>query len=134
MKRFLILLLCIGMVQSAFSRNTDERMVDSLKMVIPNMAGEAKVNALNALSYALIQTNDYLEAKKYATEAFELSQQLTYPIGLADAHDNQGLVFQSKYDYTNAMKQFVEALKLRNQQGDQKGIATSKNNIGKVFF
>ncbi|MEM9921543.1 MAG: response regulator, partial [Bacteroidota bacterium] len=56
------------------------------------------------------------------------------PIGLADAHDNQGLVFQSKYDYTNAMKQFVEALKLRNQQGDQKGIATSKNNIGKVFF
>ncbi|MEO1624142.1 MAG: response regulator [Bacteroidota bacterium] len=134
MKRFLLLLLCVGTVFTVYGNNTYERMADSLRTVVPGKSGEARVDVLNDLAYALVQTSAYSEAEKFAYEAFDLAERLSYDMGLANAQDNIGLVFQSKYDYTNAMKQFVGALKMRNKISDQKGIAASKNNIGKIFF
>ena len=75
-----------------------------------------------------------MEAITFANDAFDLARQINFPIGQAEALNNQGLILQSKYDYTNAMQRFVASLKISNQADDQKGIATATNNIGKIYY
>ena len=108
--------------------------VDSLKQVLSSQSGTDKVNTLNAIAFQLMQLDNLREADGFAAEARELAASIDYTDGIADGIDNEGYVYQTKFDYTNAMKSFVEALKLRNKTNNTKGIATSKNNIGKVFF
>ncbi|MEL6864703.1 MAG: tetratricopeptide repeat protein, partial [Bacteroidota bacterium] len=107
---------------------------DSLRQVINTQTGEEKVNSMNQLVRVFIEADNLGEAEQMSLKAMEQCERVGYQLGLANAYDNMGLVFQAKFDYTNAMKQFVEALKIRNKVNDQKGIAASKNNIGKVFY
>ncbi len=108
--------------------------LDSLMQMLDKQSGEDRVHTLNRIALQLIQNDRLVEANESAREAYELAKSINLTGGQADATDNEGFVYQAKFDYTNAMKRFVDALKLRNQVNDQKGIATSKNNIGKVFF
>lgn len=133
MKRTILLLSLLTL----FMGNTlqaNPQYVDSLKQVVDSQTGEQKVNTLNEIAFELIKADNLTEAQHLVGEASELATQLNYNDGVANSHDNQGFIYQSKFDYTNAMKQFVNALKLRNDTKNIKGIATSKNNIGKVFF
>jgi len=112
----------------------ETNVADKMRAEIENRTGEAKVNSLNRLSTKMLEMKMPKDATKFAQEALDMSKQMNFSQGIADAHDQLGFVYQSKYDYTNAMEEFVAARKIRDDLNNTKGIATSKNNIGKVFL
>jgi len=108
--------------------------VAGMRAAIEDRTGEAKINSLNRLSDEVLDMKMPKEATKFAQEALDLSVQMNFQEGIANAHDQLGFVYESKYDYENAMEEFVSAQKIRDTSMDKKGIATSKNNIGKAFL
>ena len=108
--------------------------IAKMRAAVETQTGEAKVNSLNTLSNKVLEMKQPRQATKFAQEAFDLATQINFQEGIANANDQLGFVYQSKYDYENAMEKFVAAQKIRDASMDKKGIATSKNNIGKAFL
>ncbi|NOS91674.1 MAG: tetratricopeptide repeat protein [Cyclobacteriaceae bacterium] len=83
-----------------FAQNTT---VDSLNERVQSLTGKEQVDALNALSfnYLIIDL-----AKSYALiqKTKELSQQLNYPLGTAQAEIYEGLYFNLKSDKKKALQ------------------------------
>ncbi|MFK8103905.1 MAG: tetratricopeptide repeat protein [Saprospiraceae bacterium] len=131
MKKISIILLVFSLSGSLWA---NQQLIDSLRTVVLTQSKEEKLTTLNRLSRALLEINNLKEAASYQAEALNMAQATNNPLALAEAYDNEGLIFQAKYDYENAMMRFVDALKIRNEQDNQAGIASSKNNIGKIFF
>jgi len=112
----------------------DQVKIDQLIKKLDSVQGVAKIDALHQISMLCLEDKKTVEASKYALEAIELARTINDKKLEAKSLDNQGLIYQSKYDFTNAMKSFVDGLKIRNDLNDEKGIASSKNNIGKLFY
>ena len=119
---------------SGYAQEDASSKVATMRASIENQTGEEKVNSLNRLSNDVLEMKMPREATKFAQEALDFSNQINFQEGIANAHDQLGFVYQSKYDYENAMEEFVAAQKIRDISMDKKGIATAKNNIGKAFL
>ena len=134
MKKILTFLCLLTISYSYSFSYAQTEAIDQLKKQVNAQQGRNKLKTLNKLSSLLVAEDQSLQAKRYVTEAIDLSRSLSEADEEAKALDNLGLIYQAKLDYTNAMKNFLAAMNIRNNIKDENGIASSKNNIGRLFY
>ncbi|MEO8086648.1 MAG: tetratricopeptide repeat protein, partial [Bacteroidota bacterium] len=139
-KLFLISLF----IQYSFETSAQNKTIDSLQTILITAKEDAnKVNTLNALSEQLWLKGDYNIAKKYAEDAFSLTEKnlttsggnekSTYLNGKANAYNNIAIINRFLGNYPEALNNHFAALKIREEIGDKKGIARSYLGIGSIY-
>lgn len=108
--------------------------IDSVnnKLTMP-MADTAKVNLLNKIAYDLVFI-DHDKILEYAYLALELSEEINYSEGIANAFNNMGIYYREKGIYNEAIDYFFNALKIMEKENNDKGIARSNNLIGILYY
>ena len=101
---------------------------------LESQTGSERVTTLNAISKEYIKAKNVKSALRHVEESMALAKAIDFKAGYADALDNKGKIFETRFDYTNAMAHYVAALKIQQTSNNQVGISRSKNNIGKLFF
>ena len=98
----------------------NQRIIDSLEhsLGIEN-SDTVKVEILNCLSVEF-RKGEYDKAFNHAKEARELAEATNFNKGLADAINNQGIIYYHKGNYSEALAHYEKALKIRNQINDEK--------------
>lgn len=130
LRKTLFLVLIISSL-SLFAKNGEP---NGLLKSLEAQVGEERVVTLNAISKEYIKTKNVKSALRHVEESIMLAKAIDFKSGYANALDNKGKIFETRFDYTNAMAHYVEALKIQQETSNEVGIANSKNNIGKLFF
>jgi len=108
--------------------------LDSLKEVVKaNLEDTNQVNALNAISQAMLISDEFPSSLQYAKEARSLAQKLGFKKGMALAYKTIGTVNYRQGHYPEALGNYFSSLKLMEELGDKKGMANCYNNIGSVY-
>ena len=129
-RKSLILLLIVSSLTS-FAKNGEP---NGLLKTLESQTGPERVTTLNAISKEYIKAKNVKSALRHVEESMALAKAIDFKAGYADALDNKGKIFETRFDYTNAMAHYVAALKIQQTSNNQVGISRSKNNIGKLFF
>ncbi|MFK8104153.1 MAG: adenylate/guanylate cyclase domain-containing protein [Saprospiraceae bacterium] len=128
------ILVCLAFygtnLTSLAAQNT--QLIDSLRSQLSNAVKDtSEVIILNDLAWEL-KVAAPEEALKLLQNAVQLSNQLNYPKGEAQAYNNQGVVEAIRGNFELATEHYQKALVLRQQLNDQKGVASLYNNIGNL--
>ena len=115
-----------------FGQNAE---IDSLKNVAINLHDDTnKVKILNEISWQLIYTSKYDEARDYANKTLVLSNKLNYLLGQVKAIVRLGLADEEQGKYPSALDHYFEALHLSNDHDFTKGKNMALNNIGNTYY
>jgi hypothetical protein len=90
---------------------TDQKIVDSLFILLSKAEGTAKVDVLNQLALNLAPRS-YDSSYQYASEALNLSEKLEYQKGKGIAIFNIGNSYYFTADYKNTMLNYLKALRI----------------------
>lgn len=132
MRKLFALLACGLLAISIFGQNLS---IQTFQKAVENAANPAeKIAASIRLSEQFRLAGQFAQATETAENAQLLAQKIGNSALLANSFDEQGHIFQAKFDYENAMRSFVEAMKLRDETADPISYSNSKNAIGCVFF
>jgi signal transduction histidine kinase len=113
-----------------YAQNTT---IDSLTRVLAALPEDTnRVNSLVRLSRELWLVDTDLSVR-YAKQAIQLSQQLGYIKGEANANNSAGAAYRNRGDVEQALTYHRRALALREHLGDRNGIQSSLNNIGVAY-
>ncbi len=111
------------------------REIDSLKNVVINLPEDTnKVKVINEISWNLLYTSKYDEARDYANKALILSNKLNYLLGQVKAIVRLGLADEEQGKYPSALDHYFEALHLSNDHNFTKGKNMALNNIGNTYY
>lgn len=132
-KIVLIFLLPFFIVHIAYSGAAQQNSIDSLLNVLKTSIDTTKVNSLNELSWQYINVGKYEMALKYAEQALEHGQSLSFFKGVAFSYNTIGVAYWYQSNYEKAVENYFKSLKIRVDIGDKKGIASSYGNIGIVL-
>ncbi len=91
-----------------------------------------KVNTLNKLSRQLNNTGEHEKSLKYATEAINISQKLSFKKGEANGYKNIGNIYINQSNYPKALEYYLQSLKAFEDIGDKQGIGKCYGNLGNV--
>lgn len=108
------------------------RLVDSLKQALKGNTDSIEVNILNRISYEL-SGDDNAGALKHARQALEISKNINYKKGVANANYNLGLTENFQGNYAQALELLKKALGDYTQLNDKEGIANASNSIGVIY-
>lgn len=108
------------------------RLVDSLKAELARQSDTTRVNVLITLATTIVPSAP-AEAKHYAEEAQELSEQLRWQTGIARALRVQGYANYIMADFVNALGRLHEAAKAAEGLNDVKLTGTILNNSALVY-
>jgi signal transduction histidine kinase/DNA-binding response OmpR family regulator len=92
-----------------------------------------KVTLYKEISKAFYFSNKFDSAVTYARKGLELSQKISYEIGIAENANSLGIFYKNKATYDSAIKYFFRSLEIKTKLNDQKGIASTSNNIGGIY-
>ena len=135
MKKYLIPILSCIFVLSPFVCFAQQNKIDSLqKNLRTTKEDTSKVNTLNILVKLLWQTGNYDTAKKYADDAFSISDKINFKKGKAASLSNIGLVYWKQGKYPEALKYYFSALKIAEETGDKRKTAAIYTNIGNIYI
>ena len=119
----------------AFSIFGQTQQIDALQKALSNSSDFGEKSSIAAqLSEQFRTSGNLASAADFAEKSLDLAKKSGKNSQIANALDEQGRVFQQKFDYENAMRAFVDAMKLRDEATDPAGFSKSKNLIGRVFF
>lgn len=120
---FLSFLIC-------FSQTNE---IDSLAIQLAYQKQDtAKVNTSIELIKALFDHKDYKKALLYIDQTENLSKQLQFTKGVANANYYRALIYSQKNDYFNAIDHFSKAKSYFQELNDALGVAKVNNNIGLI--
>jgi len=120
---FLSLVWTVGNTQS---------LADSLTQVLESTTVDTqRVHLLNDLGWEY-KYDDAEKARNYLQQSIQLSQQIKFEKGTAQAFNNLGVVAAIQGDIDLAMTNYEEALAIRRQLKDLKGVASLYNNLGNL--
>lgn len=128
----IICIACVFLQASSFAQ-----LRHKLDSLLPRLQGAAADTSLATLyneisyEYTRIQPDS---SKIFAGLAMELSRRLHYKRGLGDAHNNTGINFYIRGDYTQAEKQFQVSKKIAEELGDRSSIVNRQNNLGIIYY
>ncbi len=112
---------------------TGKALVDSLLLVIPQMANDtSKAGALIKLSKALY-TTDPASGITYGQQALQLAENKKWIKGQAGADIALGVNYEQRSDVTKALASYFAGLKLYEQLKDKKGIASAFWGLGNIY-
>jgi len=128
MKKALALLLLIPFQLSAVNISP----ADSLQLLLKKSVRDT--NRVNILVQLSSLATDYKSTLEYAQLALELSEELNYIKGIADACNYIGFVKQNEGDLEGAFEYYNKSLEIFRDFNNQREIGYSYNNIGLVEF
>lgn len=116
---------------SSFSQ--DYSKIDSLKSVLKNVSGKEKVEVLNELSKAYFGVSPE-KILEFANQALELSEEMDYNKGKAQALNRIGTGYYYQSNYDKAIEYYLKSLEIYKNIGGKYEIAVSINNIGNNYY
>jgi len=112
-------------------KTIDQKIAD-LEKKLPTVTGKEKVDTLNKLADNYINKSAD-QCIQYAAEALNLSQQLRYPRGQANAYNNIAIGSTILGNPGKGREYFEKALEIFEKSGDKKGVAKATNNLGSFY-
>lgn len=125
---FLLLCLCAPLKTTAQSHAPEQ-----LASFLYGATDSARVQLLNALALKYSQKGNYKMADSLAQAALELSEKLSYKVGMAQSLDNLGAITFVRGRYRSAIAYYNKALSLKHELGDQRGIAHTLASMAAVY-
>ena len=95
-----------------------------------NMPGD--IGVYTNLGSLFLQTNDLKRAENYITRVLRLATNLNYPLTIADAWMNLGVVYNNEERYKDALAAYNKAMKIYEKLNIQPRIAALMNNIASL--
>lgn len=117
--RFVSQFLFLFLLLSFFVSSGQNNNIATLQKQLENKTGKAKVDLLNTLVDKL-STTDFDQAKDYAEQAYELSEELEYYNGMARSALYLGIYERDKRSYKQATKWAEKAVEAARLAKDQK--------------
>lgn len=108
--------------------------IDSLLQKLNQITlNETRVDILNdiAESYLYVDPDRIFN---FASEALNLSQEIAYSKGIAEAYNNLGIYYRVKGIYGKSINYTFKSLDIMEELNDQQGIARCYNLIGIIYF
>jgi tetratricopeptide (TPR) repeat protein len=128
---FFILFFCY-FIFSGFSQS---RVLDSLLRVslqLGNDTSQAFIQNKIAWNYFLL--DNYKSTLEYAAKSLNLSRELSYKPGEAEALNIMGVVYCSTGNYSKALEHFLGSLKINEQLSNKRNVSRNLMNIGIVHM
>ncbi len=125
-----LLIPCSVLLES----NAQISVIDSLENLLQQhiQKDTIRINLLNETAYKLYPINTD-KTLKYAEEAGELADKLSFAKGKAESLRLIGIYYSLKSDYPKALEYFQKSLKIYKESDDKKGISRSYNSLGIVY-
>lgn len=127
---FLIVWMMVG--TSIWAQPKNQRMLDSMEKLLPVQKDSVLVRTLNELTWQYRMV-DREKAIAYGNRAIAMGQQVNYPVGIAQAYNDLGIIFFDKENYDTAIALYGKAMEIRKKMGDNLGIARLYNKIGIIY-
>ncbi|TAD98129.1 MAG: tetratricopeptide repeat protein [Bacteroidetes bacterium] len=107
--------------------------LDSLKSVWKNVQPDStKVDMLNNITLKMIfESID--STLLYANLAYQLTQKINYPKGLARHYAMLGILYRTEGDYIQAVSYTIKGLEIYEKLAYLRGIASSYVNLGLIY-
>ncbi len=104
---------------------------DSLKSILPQLPDSQKVFVMCdiAFNYRLQNTDSALH---YSSAALRLAEIIDHPAAIAQALNDQGIVYSDQNRYTEALHNYNRALTIRQQLNDSIGTGALHSKIGVI--
>lgn len=108
--------------------------LDSLAVRLERLPfGEARVDMLNHIVTQMRERNIY-EIIRYATEAKDMAEKLSYRKGLGTALENLGWIYYRRGIYADAFEMSQDALRISELEGDSLSMARCLNNVAAINY
>ena len=131
MYKYLKITVCFLLITSlAFSQSTK---IDSLINITKKGSITEKIDALNKLCGQLMYDKPE-EAKVYALESIRKADSFHYKLGLGDAYNMIGVVYDISGKYDSSIYYYEKASVIFNQLNNLKGRGSSANNLGLIYW
>ena len=127
--RFLILVLSLVFCLNILHAQTQR---DSLHHLIDSSLGSKRVDIYNQLAKLSLGEKD--SVLYYFKKAQQLSKEISYPKGHADAYFHNGIMNQIIGNYLESNKLFHQALDIYTKIEDASSISKCLNNIGRNYL
>lgn len=131
MKRISLLLIAAMWLFTAAAQTTNP-IIDSLEKLTTIQRDSALAKTYNELTwqYRLINQDKAIE---YGNKAIVLAQKINYPVSVAQAYNDLGIIYYDKENYDTAIYLYQMAMPIRRKLNDELGIAKLYNKIGIVY-
>lgn len=135
MKKISLLLALFIVHYSLFIVQAQNPEIDSLENLLQKHQEKdtIRVNLLNEIAYKLYSIN-INRTLKYAEEAGELADKLSFTKGKAESLKNIGIIYKSQGNYSKGLEYYQKALKINEEIRNKSGISRCLNNIGVIFY
>ncbi len=129
MKHSGLILIFVVFVLTGLKAN---QLTDSLELLLQTTHDTNKVILLSDLcwEYRFVSAEKALD---YGNQALELSKELNYQKGIAQALNDMGIVYIDQGKYSSAIEFFNESMLIRSNLNDSAGIASLYNKMGIVY-
>jgi signal transduction histidine kinase len=130
-RSFLLLLVALSIVSTAFSQNLDA--VDKLRKQLPTADQKKTFEILSSIGfeyrYSYPDSTIY-----YCNRAYELGKSIGLKSELSKPLSFIGLAYANKGDYKNSFVYHRQSIDLALEQNDSVELAYGYNNLGRMFF
>lgn len=92
----------------------------------------SQVRFLNQL-FEKYQPNNPGKAISLAIAALEISQEIDYPLGIANSLNNIGVINKIRGEFDKALEGYLKALNIFRREGEHKGEAKTLSNMGNIY-
>jgi signal transduction histidine kinase len=131
MQKYLFLFIIAFFTQPS---SAQQKKVDSLLNITKTTDDvKKKVDALNKLCNLLMYDKPQ-EAKQYIVEAMALAEKADYKLGMGDAYNSIGVVYDISGKYDSSIYYYEKALPIFNSISNQKGRGSTMNNLGLIYW
>lgn len=134
MKRLLLLIIITFLSNLGLCINDYNGGIDSLlKKLEKSDRDTLRVHLLISLSHKVLY-DDTAQVKQYLDEAFEISHNLNYVLGIASYYTALGNFYYRVSSYDDALKYYYLGLRISEQNQFTHQIMAATNGIGSVYF
>ncbi|MBS1731767.1 MAG: sensor histidine kinase, partial [Bacteroidetes bacterium] len=128
--RLLLLYFALFTGSASFSQS---KKIDSLQQVIRTGDTKQRIDALNKLCNEIMYDKPE-EGKRYATQAIKTADSIDYELGLADAYNMLGVVYDISGKYDSSIYYYEKAIPIFNKIQNLKGRGSAVNNLGLIYW
>jgi len=125
---FALMFSCLG-----FSAIAQTKKIDSLTNITKTGSTTAKVDALTRLCMELMYDKPE-EAKVYVMQAIKNAKAADYQLGLGDAYNTLGIVYDVSSKYDSSIFYYEKAIGIFTSIKNIKGHGSAVNNLGLIYW
>jgi hypothetical protein len=133
MMRPLFILLLVCYCSDLTAQLQGQPLIDSLAAALPKLKDDSnKVLLINQIVKAA-QLSNTKEGIHYAEQGLQLAEKINWKKGIANGHNNLGLLIGDTGNNTLARKHFEQSYTLNKELDSKINIINNLNNIGRSY-